>query len=87
MSLRSTLPLLLAAPLAAAIGCTPCDRDAIDFTPYDDGAWPVSSPEEQGLDPELVTDLYCDAAQLEKVQSVLVIQRTATWWRKSTTTA
>jgi CubicO group peptidase (beta-lactamase class C family) len=34
----------------------------------------VSTPEEQGLDPMLVSELYNDAAELEKLYSLLVIK-------------
>ena len=65
-------PLLLAVILMS--GCRTCDRNTIDYTPIDDGEWLVSTPGEQGLDPELVTDLYCQASLLDDIFSVLVIK-------------
>ena len=36
--------------------------------------WEVSTPEEQDLDPDLIAELYYDAAQLDTLYSVLVIK-------------
>lgn len=47
---------------------------AVDYTPLQRDDWEVSTPEEQGLDPELVAELYYDAAQLDTPYSVLVIK-------------
>lgn len=46
----------------------------VDYTPLQRDDWEVSTPEEQGLDPELVAELYYDAAQQETIYSVLVIK-------------
>ena len=47
---------------------------AVDFTPLERDDWEVSTPEEQGLDPELVAGLYYDASQMDTLYSVLVIK-------------
>lgn len=39
----------------------------------DDG-WPVSSPEEQGLDPQRIADVYQAAGQLSNIFSLLVVK-------------
>ena len=46
----------------------------VDYTPLQRDDWEISTPEEQGLDPELVAELYYDAAQLDTIYSVLVIK-------------
>ena len=47
----------------------------VDYTPLQrNNDWEVSTPEEQGLDPELVAELYYDAAELDTLYSVLVIK-------------
>ena len=44
------------------------------YTPLSEGDWPVSIPEEQGLDPKLLDKLYKDAAKLETLYGLLVIK-------------
>ena len=36
--------------------------------------WPVSTPEEQGLDPDLVAEMYYNASQMENIYSLLVFK-------------
>lgn len=48
--------------------------ETVDYTPIQRNDWEVSTPEEQGLDPELLDELYDDAAQLDTLYSVLVIK-------------
>ncbi len=47
---------------------------AVDYVPLQRGDWEVSKPEEQGVAPELLAELYHDAAQLDTLYSVLVIK-------------
>jgi len=47
---------------------------AVDYTPITTDIWPVSTPEEQGLDPDLVAELYHNADQLPTVYSMLVFK-------------
>jgi len=67
---------VLAVPVLA--GCAnPCSEKelaAVDFTPVADAGWEVSTPAEQGLDPEAVAQLYCRAGRLQTTHSVLVIK-------------
>jgi len=62
--------------LSMLIGCGPskAERATVDYTPLPSDDWNVSTPEEQGLDPELVAELYLNAAELETIYSVLVIK-------------
>ena len=60
---------------------TGCDNSAspealadVDYTPITIDIWPTSAPEEQGLDPELVRDLYANAAELPTSYSLLVFK-------------
>jgi len=47
---------------------------AVDYTPLAADDWAVSTPAEQGLDPALVTELYDDAADLERLYGLLVVK-------------
>jgi CubicO group peptidase (beta-lactamase class C family) len=62
--------------LALLAGCGPSAAEwaAVDYTPQDAGGFPVSTPEEQGLDPALVAELYYDASKLDTIYSVLVLK-------------
>lgn len=62
--------------------CSPCSRvpscdakslAAVDYTPLA-GDWAVSTAEAQGLDRRSVAQLYCTAARLEKIYSVLIVK-------------
>jgi CubicO group peptidase (beta-lactamase class C family) len=50
------------------------DLDKIDYTPHAGEDWKVSTPAEQDLDPMLVAELYCRAAGLKTIYSLLVIK-------------
>jgi len=70
------LVLLVLASIALA-GCGGPSAEelaAVDYTPLALGDWPVSTPEEQGLDPALVAELYYNAEQLETLYGLLVIK-------------
>ena len=64
--------------LSILVGCTGCcsfrDLESVEYTPLPGDDWEVSTPAEQGLDPMLVARLYCDAAGLETLHSVLVVK-------------
>ncbi|MEJ2447485.1 MAG: serine hydrolase [Anaerolineales bacterium] len=45
-----------------------------DYAPLAGEDWEISTPEEQGLDPDLVEDLYRDAEDLETLYSVLLVK-------------
>lgn len=70
------LPLLVLALLLAACGGGPSPEElaAVDYAPIDDGEWPVSTPAEQGMDPELVAALYWAAEDVETIESLLVLK-------------
>jgi hypothetical protein len=53
--------------LSMLTGCGPSteELEAVDYTPLPGDDWQVSTPEEQGLDPMLVAELYYNAAELE----------------------
>ncbi len=50
------------------------DLAAVDYTPLARDDWPVSTPAEQGLEPNLVAGLYSDAAGLSKLCGLLVVK-------------
>jgi CubicO group peptidase (beta-lactamase class C family) len=62
--------------LVSSSGCGPSTNElaAVDFTPIQGLDWEISTPEEQGLDPDLVAELYYDASQQETLYSLLVIK-------------
>ena len=62
--------------ISLLVGCGPSAADlaAVDYTPLTQDKWPVSTPTEQGLDPDLVARLYYNASQLETVYSLLVFK-------------
>jgi formylglycine-generating enzyme required for sulfatase activity/CubicO group peptidase (beta-lactamase class C family) len=45
-----------------------------DYSPLPGEDWIVSTPEEQGLDPTFVADLYTSAAKLKSLYSLLIIK-------------
>lgn len=57
-------------------GCGPSDEElaAVEYAPLPDVGWPVSTPAEQGLDPDLVAELYLNAADLETLYGLLVVK-------------
>jgi CubicO group peptidase (beta-lactamase class C family) len=58
------------------VGCGPSspDLEVVDYTPITADEWPISTPEQQGLEPELVAELYYNASQLETAYSLLVFK-------------
>ena len=62
--------------LFVLIGCGPSAEElaAVDYTPLSRGDWELSSPAEEGLDPELVDKLYYNAAELETLYGLLVVK-------------
>jgi CubicO group peptidase (beta-lactamase class C family) len=71
--LLSTCFILVLSLLA---GCGPSTEDlaAVDYTPLPVEDWQVSTPEDQGLDPTLVAQLYYNAAELERLYGLLVVK-------------
>jgi CubicO group peptidase (beta-lactamase class C family) len=58
-------------------GCGPSDATlgAVDYKPLEiEGDLDVSTPEQQGLDPNLVAELYYDAGKLDTLYSLLIIK-------------
>ena len=65
--------------LSMLVGCSPSrpsieDLEAVTYTPLPGDDWKISTPEEQGLNPMLVAELYYNAAKLETIYSLLVIK-------------
>ena len=62
--------------LSTLAGCAPstADLEAVDYAPLPGGDWDVSAPEEHGLDPMAVAELYRDAAELERLFGLLVVK-------------
>jgi CubicO group peptidase (beta-lactamase class C family) len=58
--------------LALLAGC--CKIDPADYRPVERDDWEVSTPEAEGLDPDAVNRLYCDASRRSELYSVLVVK-------------
>ena len=50
------------------------ELQSVNYTPLIRDDWKTSTPEEQGLDPVLVAELYNDAAHMETLYGLLVIK-------------
>jgi CubicO group peptidase (beta-lactamase class C family) len=66
--------VLLALSGVASSGPSIEDLLAVNYTPLPEDDWEVSTPEAEGLDPMLVAELYYNAAELERLYSLLVIK-------------
>jgi CubicO group peptidase (beta-lactamase class C family) len=62
--------------LSIFVACRPLkvDLSSVDYAPLVSEGWPVSTPEEQGLDSNLVAQMYYDAAELNTLYSLLVVK-------------
>jgi len=62
--------------LSILVACGPSTQDlkTVDYKPLVRDDWPVSTPEEQALDPMLVAKIYLNAAELETLYSLLIIK-------------
>jgi CubicO group peptidase (beta-lactamase class C family) len=69
---------LIASGLIASVlsGCSRSteELEAVDYTPLLGDDWQVSTPEEQGLDPLLMAELYHNAAELQTLYGLLVVK-------------
>ncbi len=84
-----SLVLILLATLTL-VGCDPLPAEearsggeqrqeqesevAFDYAPVPGEGWEISTPQEKGLDPELVEDLYQEAEDLDSLYSVLLVK-------------
>jgi len=69
---RYSILFLLLVLLA---GCVPFSRGGeVEYSPQVREDWPVSTPEEQGLNPRQLTRLYQDAEKLDTLYGLLVIK-------------
>jgi len=65
---------ILILSMLTGCGSSAAELAAVDYTPQPGDDWEVSTPAEQGLDPELVAELYLNAADVETIHSLLVIK-------------
>lgn len=70
------LSILVACDSTDILNSSPSSEELqeVEYTPLEREDWEISTPDEQGLDPELVAELYYDAAQQDTLYSVLVIK-------------
>lgn len=71
---RLAAVLVAIGSIITACGPSAAELEAVDYAPVTLDEWPVSTPEEQGLDPDLVAELYYNASQLETAYSLLVFK-------------
>jgi CubicO group peptidase (beta-lactamase class C family) len=50
------------------------ELESIVYAPLPSDGWKVSTPDEQGLDPLLVAELYLNAAAMEKLNGLLIVK-------------
>lgn len=76
LGLGHRLLIAVALIIVCLAGCGPSAAElaAVDYAPQAGGDWPVSTPAEEGLDPQLVAALYHDAAGVETLDSLLVVK-------------
>jgi CubicO group peptidase (beta-lactamase class C family) len=60
--------------IAGMLRSQPAELAGVDYSPRPGSEWLVSTPEEEGLDPLLVAELYRDAAAMEMLYSLLVFK-------------
>ena len=70
------LALTLVAGLTAGCSTGPTAEElaAVEYAPQEGGGWAVSAPEDHGLDPDAVAELYWRAGQRESIYSLLVVK-------------
>jgi CubicO group peptidase (beta-lactamase class C family) len=60
------------------VGCsrgpTAGELAAVDYAPWPVDGWTVSAPQEHGLDPDAVAEVYWRASRLETINSLLVVK-------------
>jgi CubicO group peptidase (beta-lactamase class C family) len=75
---RAALPVLMTGTLVVAVGCgsgpSADELATVDYAPTTTDEWAVSTPEEHGLDPDAVAEMYWRADQLESIYSLLVLK-------------
>jgi hypothetical protein len=64
---RGVFAVLIIICLMPIAGCGPSAEDlaSVDYAPVPGGDWNVSTPEAEGLDPDMVAKPYYDAGKLD----------------------
>jgi len=73
---RAVVSLAVGCGLVAGCSGGPSDEElaAVNYAPEPIAGWTVSTPQDHGLDPQDVAELYWHADQLETIHSLLVIK-------------
>ncbi len=66
--------LILCCILLAGCGPSRTELDRVDYRPLTKDDWEVSTPEEQGVDSDLIATLYLDAEEVGNLRGLLVIK-------------
>ncbi|MCA9896889.1 MAG: serine hydrolase [Ardenticatenaceae bacterium] len=68
------MSVLIALLLLAGCGPTTAELEEVDYAPQANSDWPTSTPNEEGIDPKLVAELYYNASQMENIYSLLLFK-------------
>jgi CubicO group peptidase (beta-lactamase class C family) len=73
---RLLLLLLTTVLFIFFTGCGPSADDlaSVDYKPIEREDWEISTPEDEGIDPELVAEVYYNASKLDTIYSLLVVK-------------
>ena len=66
--------IVIGSMLVGCGGPSAAELETVDYTPISRNLWSVSTPQEQGLDPELMAELAYKASQLETAYSLLMFK-------------
>jgi hypothetical protein len=64
--------MILSILVGCSLSVSSAELAAVDYTPIAEVDWQVLIPEEHGLNPELVAELYYNASELETLYGLLV---------------
>jgi len=58
------------------VGCSPSTeyQEVIDYEPVLGDDWEISTPEAEGIDPELMAEMYYKASKMDTIYSLLVVK-------------
>lgn len=73
-SLRVLTSVIVASSVFIGCNSGAVGLDAVEYAPLPGDGWEVSTPEERGLDPTRVAELYHNAAELERLFGLLVVK-------------
>ncbi|MCB0852455.1 MAG: serine hydrolase, partial [Bacteroidetes bacterium] len=73
-TLSYSLWLIVTLFLLTSCGPSVEELTAVTYSPESNQEWPVSTPEDQGLDPMTIAELYYNASKVETIRGLLVVK-------------